>query len=152
MCVYFCAHTFYFMSTPINLSLGEQILEVERELQSATLTVDLLKAKLKVLKHQQSMQLGIKWVDEIKKVLLRGDSSFRVVSIGVILFNIQVSYGIKPDRNIKNKIATTLSRLYNEGKICKSEYGGYTVYGYPEAFEADGLTIKEEYIDNVITR
>lgn len=131
------------MAVPDN---DKQIKKCEAEIDRLELEIATWKAKLKLLQSKQSAALGIKWVDEIRRTLQSPDGSKRAITIEHILFNIQTKYKVTPDRYIKNKIGTTLSRLYKDGEIMKTEYQNKIVYGYPEIFKADGMTIKEEYL------
>lgn len=110
--------------------MSKEIQELKKEITKTTILLRELKTKLKLLQHTQSSDIGIKWVVEIKECL----NLLQPLTISDIIKNITKKYKTTEDRNIRNKVATTLSRLHKDGTINKIEERGTPLYGYPEAF------------------
>jgi hypothetical protein len=54
-------------------------------------------------------------------------------------------YGVQNTRDIKNKIATTLSLMFNQKQLGRIQHKGKTYYGKPHFFKNDMVTLKPEY-------
>lgn len=121
-----------------NLSIEEQVQQCKAEIAITAKHLTELKYKLKALQDNQSLNVGIRWVDEIRKCLVGRNDRLQAVTINTIIFHIKAEYQIEEDRNMRNKVATTLSRLYKDGIVNKIDYRGKTLYGYAEMFDIHG--------------
>ena len=54
--------------------------------------------------------------------------------------------GVRPSREMKNNIATTLGVLFSEGKVGRITISGKTYYGLLDYFKRDRVTLKQEYL------
>lgn len=127
-------------------SLVNQIKETEAKIQTAELDLARLKGELDFLRQKHADSVVIKWRDEIRKCLRGADEKPFFTSYEVIVNSIETKYHLVASRKIKNSIITTLSLMFKEGAIGRTEINDIYYYGFKELFTTKDLTvIKGEY-------
>lgn len=107
------------------------------------------------LKRFNAENTIIRWKDSIKWCLEvdKENPFYFIKNTAYVAKCIANKHGVEITRDIKNKISTTLSVMYNQKEIGRIQYNGNTFYGLPEFFEAENLDVlKKEYqagLDNL---
>lgn len=126
--------------------LIEEIEKHEVELNQAELHAASIKGELEMLKKKHAESLVIKWRDEIRGCMRRVDNGdYLFVTAQQIIECIEYKNSIVADRNIKNKVATTLSIMHKEGEIGRIESPDGSIYGHKTLFNNDLKTAKKQY-------
>jgi hypothetical protein len=115
--------------------LGEKYRSTEFEIQE--------------LKRLNAANITIQWKESIKNCLEQeaSQSSYFLKTPAFISNCVAWTYGVELTRDIKNKIATTLSFMFNQGAIGRIQHNGKTFYGMPKFFKTDLVTLKRDYAD-----
>lgn len=126
--------------------LKTQIADTEKAIKNMEQDLHLKKAELSFLKKQVSKNAGIKWRESIIWCL---DTKQKELFIKTPLFIskcISQKHNVQVNRDIKNKIATTLSLMFGLKLIGRISHEGVTYYGLPKYFKDDMTTLKREFI------
>lgn len=88
--------------------------------------------------------VALKWRSEVRRCL---NGQNVLVTSSDVADCVAVRNTIPVDRNIRLKVSTTLSTLYNEGEIGRYARDGERdyYYGLRNYFENDGTTVKKEH-------
>lgn len=125
--------------------LLEQIEKHEKELMDIEMQAAILKGKIELLKKRHAESVVLKWRDEIRGCMQRVDNGeYILVTPQQVVSCIEYKNSIAADRNIKNKIATTLSLMHREGEIGRVESDNGSIYGHKSLFKNDLKTLKNE--------
>lgn len=122
--------------------LQKDLEQAKKDLTQAELTVVGLKMRVERLRKEIALASPIKWVYVIKRCMIGENDTSRPATVSDIISYIEHKMKIEAGRDVKNKVVSTLSRMYNNEEICKGEYDGIIYYGYPELFEDDKKTLK----------
>jgi len=124
--------------------LEDKVNGYQKSISDYQFELDKTEAELKHLRSLNTAQTNIKWREAIIHCLeVDADTkSFALKSAMSVSNCIVKKYAISVDRDTKNKIATTLSFLFNNGKIGRTldSYYGLLIF-----FEDDRTTLKSEY-------
>jgi hypothetical protein len=127
-------------------SIVNQIKETESKVTEAELDLARLKGELEFLRQKHADSVVIKWRDEIRKCMRGVEDQSIFTSYEVILDSIETRNHIVASRKVKNSIITTLSLMFRDGIIGRTEFDNIYYYGMKELFTDDDLTIvKEKY-------
>lgn len=122
--------------------LKSDLAKAKKDLILAESEVTALKMRIARLRREISVANPIKLVYEIKKCLVDENNKAIPVLMSSIVRSVESKMGIEVGREVKNKLVSTLSRMYKNGEIGKAEYDGYIYYGLPELFEENKKTLK----------
>lgn len=105
------------------------------------------KFELQELKRLNASTITIQWKESVKWCLSvdQGNLKYFIKTPAFVAKCIAQKHGVDVTRDIKNKIATTLSAMFNAKLIGRISYEGKTYYGLPEIFEKDLTTLKAVY-------
>lgn len=105
--------------------------------------------KLQELKRINAANITIQWKESIKKCLEieSTETGYFLKTPSFISNCVAWTHGVELTRDIKNKIATTLSIMFNQGFIGRIQHNGKTYYGISKYFKSDLTTLKRDYID-----
>lgn len=119
-------------------NLQKSLVKYQYELEKAEVDV-------KHLRSLNTAQTNIKWREAIIHCLEvdEGSKLFTLKSAMSVSNCIVKKYAISIDRDTKNKIASTLSFLFTNGKIGRTKEASY--YGLLKFFEDDRTTLKPKY-------
>lgn len=140
------------MKSPTTFN-GTKILEEIREKQSQ---VQELEEKLnstifelQELQRINAANITIHWKESIKNCLEAEShqTSYFLKTPAFVSNCVAWDHGVPLTRDIKNKIATTLSIMFNQGLIGRIQHNGKTYYGILKYFKSDLITLKREYAD-----
>ena len=115
--------------------LKEQLSQAEYDLQE--------------LKKANAANISIQWKESIRWCLesSSNDSSYFIKTPSFISDCVVWKHGVEVTKDIKNKIATTLSLMFNQGEIGRIQKNGKTYYGLAKFFKKDMISLKAEYVD-----
>lgn len=131
----------YTMSEKITL-LRKELDKAKKELIAAELHVTALEMKITRITKEIAKSSPLKWALVIRRCMITENGQSTLTTVVKIVQYIERHMKLKADRNIKNIVVSTLSRMYTIKEICKTEYGGVIYYGYPDLFEDDRRTLK----------
>lgn len=116
--------------------------ELEDKLHTATF-------ELQELQRVNAANITIQWKESIKKCLeIEVDEKpFFLKTPAFISGCVAWSYGVPLTRDIKNKVATTLSVMFNQKLIGRIQYSSKTYYGNAHYFKNDLETLKKDYVE-----
>lgn len=106
---------------------------------------------LLLLKKKNAETIVIRWKESVKWCL-ETDATNPYYFIKTPLFVamcIAKKHGVEITRDIKNKISTTLSIMFNQKEIGRTQHNGASYYGLPEFFKKDLMELKDEYQDKI---
>ena len=105
--------------------------------------------RLKELRRINAANITIQWKESIKNCLdySLDNPNYFLRTPAFISDCVAWTYGVELTRDIKNKIATTLSIMFNQGLIGRIKHNGKTFYGNSKFFESDMETLKKKYIE-----
>lgn len=103
--------------------------------------------ELQELKRINAANITIQWKESIKNCLESEpeEPGYFLRTPAFISNCVAWTYGVEITRDIKNKIATTLSLMFNQGLIGRVNHNGKTYYGLSKYFKNDLTTLKKEY-------
>lgn len=127
------------IATSVMSDIKNQIAEKENSIAALKDKLHMEKAALDLLRKKESDGANIKWRESIiwcLKVDLN-KPRFYVKTPVYISACISKKHQIEINKDVKNKIATTLSTMFNRRLIGKMEKDGKSYYGILEIFEKD---------------
>lgn len=136
---------------------GDDLLTKIKEKEKAIKTLEQELAQhrfqLQEMRRVNAESVTIKWKESIKWRLSvdAGSPYFFIKTPAFVSKCIAQKHGIEITRDIKNKIATTLSIMHNQKLIGRIHYNGSSFYGLPDFFNEDLITLKEEYKERLNT-
>lgn len=127
----------------------KEIREKESLINELTEKFHATKFELGELKRINAANTTIQWKESIKNCLTDESiqSSYFLKTPAFISNCVSWTYGVELTRDIKNKIATTLSVMFNQGLIGRVSHNGKTYYGLDKFFEKDMTTLKKKYAE-----
>ncbi len=104
---------------------------------------------LQELKRINAANTTIQWKESIKNCLEieAEQTSYFLKTPAFISECVAWTHGVELTRDIKNKIATTLSVMFNQKLIGRIQHNSKTYYGLSKYFKTDLITLKREYTD-----
>jgi hypothetical protein len=107
------------------------------------------KYELEELQKINAANITIQWKESIKKCLLSdNDEKYCFLQTPAYVSNcVAWTHGVNLTRDIKNKVSTTLSIMFNQSLLGKIQHNGKTYYGNPKYFKSDLITLKEKYVE-----
>lgn len=127
----------------------EEIRAKEKELQDLDNAYNKAVFELQELKRINAANITIPWKESIKTCLIdeKVQSTYFLKTPAFIANCVAWTYGVEVTRDIKNKVATTLSIMFNNGEIGRIQHKGKTYYGEAAFFKTDMVTLKREFAD-----
>jgi hypothetical protein len=124
--------------------LTAQISNLEKELSQH-------ESELNYLKKKNAETIVIRWKESIKWCLeVDADNPYYFIKKPLFVSKcIAKKHGVEITTDIKNKISTTLSIMFNQGLIGRIQYNGASYYGLPKFFKKNLTELKEEYKDKL---
>ncbi|TCD13948.1 hypothetical protein EZ456_24870 [Pedobacter psychrodurus] len=113
------------------LSREELIEHFNYKLRFAEIEVESFRKILAYLNEKPTSSINLKWREEVRHCLNKRKS---ILSSNEISECVCIRHNVEPDRNIKLKIATTLSKMFDEGEIGRSGNNRDYKYGLKELF------------------
>ncbi len=119
----------------------------EQEVKELEANLAKTKFELQELKRINAANVTIGWKESIKWCLnVDAENPFYFVKTPAFVAKcIASKHGVEITRDIKNKISTTLSIMFNQGLIGKINHNGKSFYGIAELFKKDLITLKPDY-------
>jgi hypothetical protein len=138
-----------------NLYQGDILTEINKKEESIKALEDQLsrqRFELQELKRKNAANTTIRWKESIRWCLeVDSDNAFFFIKNPAFVAKcIASKHGVEITRDIKNKISTTLSTMFNAGEIGRVQYKGNTYYGLTKFFEGETLeSLKTKYVDRL---
>lgn len=119
----------------------------ERTIEFMEKEVAKMKFELQQLKQLNANTVSIQWKGSSQWCLEvdAHNPSYFLKTPAFVAKCIAWKHAVEVTRDIKNKIATTLSTMFNQGLIGRIQHNGKTYYGIPKFFKGDMTTLKREY-------
>lgn len=142
------------MNSPTTFNGTKTLKEIrEKEALVKELTEKLSSANfdLQELRKLNAANITIQWKESINIcVELDADSPGYFLKTPAFISNcVAWNYGVEVTRDIKNKVATNLSQMYNQKLIGRIDHNGKTYYGDKKFFEPDKkgalIILKDKY-------
>ncbi|MFW0717498.1 hypothetical protein [Pedobacter sp. N23S346] len=113
------------------LSKEELIEHFNYKLRFAEIEAESFRKILAYLNEKPTLSINLKWREEIRYCLNKRKS---ILSSNEISECVCIRHNIEPDRNIRLKISTTLSKMFDEGEIGRSGNNRDYKYGLKKLF------------------
>lgn len=128
-------------------SLLTKILAKEQEIIELTNKLADAKYELVKMKQENAENIVIRWKESINWcITVDSDNPYYFIKTPAFISKcIAAKHGVEITRDIKNKIATNLSQMFNQGLIGRIQHGGASYYGLTKFFKNDLVTLKKEY-------
>lgn len=138
------------MSNPTTFNAAEILKEIrkkEDELQNLDEQYRAVLFELQKLRRVNAANITIQWKESIKNCLGSEpeEPGYFLRTPAFISNCVAWEHGVEITRDIKNKIATTLSLMFNQGLVGRIQHNNKTYYGLPKYFKNDLTTLKKEY-------
>lgn len=117
----------------------ERIKAQETKINGLQATIEAAKFELQEMKRINAIGLNIQWQDSVKWCMeLNTDVPAYFIKTPAFFSEcIAIKHGVEITRDMKNKISTTLSVMFNKGLAGRIEKGTQTYYGSPTFFKKD---------------
>lgn len=145
------------MANPTVFNAKESIKEVhekEKEINDLEKRLSALIYDVQEMRKNNAANISIPWKDSIKDCLYTEKGApdypnYFLKTPAFISNCVAWTYGVELTRDIKNKIASTLSFMFKEGAVGRIQHNGKTYYGLPQFFKDDLVTIKKEFQNKI---
>lgn len=141
-----------FTEIPYEDDLLSQIQDKESMIRELESQLAKSKFELQELKRQNAEVTTIHWKDSIRWCLEVDASNplYFIKTPAFVAKCIAQKHGVEITRDIKNKISTTLSIMFNAKEIGRIQHQSKTFYGLSKFFEGENLDeLKAEYKDKI---
>lgn len=141
------------MANPTTFNYTESLRvlrEKENEIYTLENRLSALLFEAQELRRKNADNITIQWKEAIKNCLAIDNNApqfpqYFLKTPAFISDCVAWTNGVEISRDIKNKIASTLSFMFKEGSVGRIQHNGKTYYGLAQYFNKDLTTIKKEY-------
>ena len=132
-------------------NLIPEIRKRKEELSKIEIERHRILTELNILTAHHESQIKIHWREEIRRCLKNRIGNSVLINSNAVAQCVAYRNELTINRNIKLKIATTLSMMYREGEIGRTEKEKDSdyFYGNKELFQKDLKTLKKDVLKNV---
>ena len=138
------------MVTPTTFNSAKILEEIrlkEQEYNELNTNLNRVAFELQELKRLNAANITIRWKEAVKQCIFQESVQpmYFLKTPAFISNCVAWTYGVDVTRDIKNKVATTLSIMFTNKELGRIQHNGKTYYGETKFFKPDLVTLKREF-------